>query len=416
MSRVLSELLEAKEPFFSQSIRELEAASSHPNLDIRFSSEIELRAQQKLRELGLDPHNTNGRELYQSLQDLVAIHDTFLARALGVSDTTDVNALLPKVVQIIKTLPVSRSSWALKHSVTRRLLKTHEPKKTMKELGYRSIDSMLKREPVVNVLAAARMLESTQWQKRFTKSYGDLEPSDFEIRSVEITLPTGKHWHVIGERYARASHHNVMQLRELGALIILPLPGVHLRGAAITILSVLLHNLNELRLYSTFFKMQQVKPHFGSIIAEVLLHDTPNYAELAGQQLHWRVLHRYLGRASGQSLATIFEPHVQLEDLEWRQAEQVLYRIEPALKFWEGLDCVGVLRDGKPVSFNLLDNALNFCNQLDYGQQRARHMQANLWDELYIRYLEEETVSQQLAEHFEESSSQGLTLAIGVIS
>lgn len=414
MSRILSELLEAKEPFFSQSVRELEATGGHPNLDIRFATEIELRAGQKMRELGLDPLNTNGWELYQALQDLTGLHDTFLARKLGVADPMDVNALLPKLVQIIKTLPISRSAWALKHTTLRRLLKTYEPKKTMKELGYRSIDSMLKREHPSHILAAARIIESSGWQKRFTKTYIDLQPTDFEIRSVEIALPSGKHWQQIGERYARVSHHNIVQLRELGALVVLPLPNVRLRGAAITLLSILLHHLNEIRLYSTFFKMQQVKPHFGSIIADVLLHDTPNYAELAGQQLHWRVMHRYLGRSTGQSLASIFEPHVQLEDLEWRQAEHVLYRIEPALKFWEGMDCVGVTRDGKPISFNLLDNALNYCNGLDYGLGRAKHMQTNLWDELYIRYLEQETVGQQLTEHFEDSTNQGFVMSIGV--
>jgi hypothetical protein len=413
MSRVLSELLEAKEPWFSQSIRAMEAASLHPNLDIRMTTEIGLKAQQKMRELGLDPRNTNGWELYQSLQDLVAIHDSFLAQALGIKDASSVYEVLPKLLPVIKKLPISKSSWALKHSVVRRLLKENQPKKTMKELGYRSVDSMLKREPVSQVLAAARLVEPLQWQKRFTKSYAGLEPTDFEIRSVEIVLPTSRHWQVLGGRYAQTSRHNVLQLRELGTIIVLPLPNIRLRGAAITLLSVMLHQLNELRVYSTFFKMQQVKPQFGEIISDVLLKDTPRYAELAGQQLHWRVLHRYMGRQSGQNLASIFEPHVQIEDLEWRGAEELLYRIEPALKFWEGMDSVGVIRDGKPISLSLHDNVLNYCNGLEYGQQRSKHMQANLWDELYIRYLEQETISQKLAEQFEDSTNRGFVIAIG---
>lgn len=413
MSRVLSELLEAKQPWFNHAIRDLETASHHPNLDIRFTVEIGRRAQQKMRELGLDPLNTNGWELYQGLQDIIAVHDGFLARALGVKDSSNVNEVLPKLLPIIEKLPLSRSSWAIKHSVLRRLLKEHQPKKTTKELGYRSLDSMLKREPATQILAAARMVESVQWQKRFTKAYAGLGPTDFEIRSVEIVMPKGKQWEHLGVQHARATHHNLLQLRELGAIVVMPLPGVQLRGAAITLLSVLLHHLNELRVYGTFFKMQQVKPQFGEIIADVLLKDTPGYAELAGQQLHWRVLHRYMGRQAGQNLASIFEPHVQLEDLEWRAAESVLYRIEPALKFWEDMDFVGVVRDGKPISLGLLDNTLNYCNGLNYGQQTATHMQANLWDELYIRYLEEETVGQQLAEQFEDSTPRKLVISIG---
>jgi hypothetical protein len=40
-------------------------------------------------------------------------------------------------------------------------------------------------------------------------------------------------------------------------------------------------------------------------------------------------------------------------------------------------------------------------------------MQANLWDELYIRYLEQETISQKLAEQFEDSTRRGFVIAIG---
>lgn len=413
MSRVLSELLEAKEPWFSQSIRDLETASRHPNLDIRMTAEIGQAVQQKMRELGLDPHNTNGWELYQSLQDLVAIHDSFLTKALGVKDSSDVSEVVPALIPVIKKLPVSKSCWAIKHSVVKRLLKEQQPKKTMKALGYRSIDSMLKREPAEQVLAAARIVEAPQWQKRFTKAYSNLQPIDFEIRSMEVVRPSNKHWQSLGKRYAAMHHHTVLQLRELGTLVVLPMNGVRLRGAALTLLSIMLQQLNELRVYSTFFKMQQVKPQFGEIISSVLLKGAPGYAELAGQQLHWRVLHRYMGRQSGQSLASIFEPHVQIEDLEWRGAEAVLYRIEPALKFWEGMDGVGVIRDGKPISFNLLDNALNYCNGLQYGRQRAKHMQANLWDELYIRYLEEESISQKLSEQLEGSTVKGFHISIG---
>jgi hypothetical protein len=53
MSRILSELLEAKEPTFTQTLQELEASSSHPAVDIRLTTAIEGKALQKLKELGL---------------------------------------------------------------------------------------------------------------------------------------------------------------------------------------------------------------------------------------------------------------------------------------------------------------------------------------------------------------------------
>ena len=71
MTRFLSDSLNAPEPFFRLSLRKLETANGGPNADIRFSTEVLQAAQEKLRELGLDPHDTTASELYHVLQERV---------------------------------------------------------------------------------------------------------------------------------------------------------------------------------------------------------------------------------------------------------------------------------------------------------------------------------------------------------
>ena len=46
-----------------------------------------------------------------------------------------------------------------------------------------------------------------------------------------------------------------------------------MRGIVITVLPLLLHYFNEVRLYSSFFKLQQVKPEFGGILVDTLIHE-----------------------------------------------------------------------------------------------------------------------------------------------
>src|SRR5689334_10493972 len=136
MTRFLSAALGAAEPTFSQSIQQLEHAAGRPSADIRLTSEIMQHMRRKIAELGLDPDDTTNTVL-QRVQQFLAKHDA------------------PKKV------------FALKSSVAKRLLKKKVPKNAMKQLGYRSADSMLKHETIGALYAAALIAEPDSWQRSF---------------------------------------------------------------------------------------------------------------------------------------------------------------------------------------------------------------------------------------------------------
>jgi hypothetical protein len=98
----------------------------------------------------------------------------------------------------------------------------------------------------------------------------------------------------------------------------------------------------------------------------------------------------------------IFEPHVQPEDMSWRKAEELLYRIEPALHFWHDMDYVGLMMPGGPVSFNLVDNAVCFVNGLPYSRKANNHFKEALWNEILIRYLGQRTLEQQVLKQLDK--------------
>jgi hypothetical protein len=413
MSRILSDLLGAKEPLFTQTLQELESASNSSGIDINLATEIDQKGQAKIRELGLDPSDTSSKELYHALQGLTARHDMFLSQIMGVDDPMNVEEVLSKVTNMINRLPLTRTAWVLKHAAARKLLKEMPPKKVMKQLGYRSVDSMLKRENIAELFGALRFIETSDWLHKFIRSYKKLRPQDFESRDVEVVTLSQERWEMLTRTFVNSKRRNVTHLKELGVVVIMPMPLKQMKGVGLAVLMMVMHYLDEIRAYSAYFKLAQVRSDFSAILIKTLIYDPKNTVTMIGQPIHWRVLRRHFGSAASRRHPEIFEPHVQPEDLRGQRAPEVLYRLEPALKFWEDMDWVGVLEDNsRPVSFNLMDNAISYCNGLKFGEQSIYSLQTSLWNELLARYMCHEKLEASVLKQLDDNEAL-LTISEG---
>lgn len=401
MSRLLSELLQAQEPAFESALKKLEHASGNPSVDVRLTAEITGKVHMKMRELGLDPHDSTGEELYHALQNIVKIHDQFLAAHIGITGKMDSVEVLSRLRHVIEKINVPKEAWVIKHSSAKRLIKAMVPRKTMRHLGYRSIDSMLKREPIEDIYVAVRLLEAPEWLQKFTQSYKKLNPSDFEVRQIAFLQPDTQKWGGLGKAYIQSHRHNILHLKELGVIAVLPLPIKQIPGLTLTILPLLIHYVNEIRTYSAYFKLQQVRPDFSERLVNSLLADNGGHALMAGQPVHWRVIQRYFGLPGNQHPEN-FEPHVQSEDLSWQKAEDVIYRFEPALSFWRDMDYVAVHHGDRAISFNLLDNAVSFINRLPYEERATQNFRQALWHELSMRYLSQPGLRHQVLKQLDD--------------
>ena len=404
MTRFLSSALGAVEPAFSQSIQQLEHAAGRPGTDIRLTTELAARARAKVAELGLDPKDTTGQELYEALKGRLATDEGRVRSALGIAPNTGANDILMRVQQFVSKHD-SLNCFALKSSVAKRLLKKKPPKVVMKRLGYRSIDSMLKHEPVAQLYAAALIAEPASWHRDYHEQYVRLGPGDFEQRALSILYPRTKRWQDLAATFENTLRHNMISFKELGAIVMLPLSTAP-AGLATTTLLLMLEEMNSIRAQSSFMKLQQVKPDFGRVIQRLSKSEAYTSAELAGQAVPWRMIQRFYARTPQAYHSDIFEPHVQLEDLQWRSGEDVLAELEPTLAFWQDTQCLGFLQDGQPVSCNVLDVALSYCNQLSYTDRIVHFLRDNLWHELMLRYLDqqnlEEAVHRQLSAELAE--------------
>ena len=81
MSAHLSKLVGKAEKEVAQFIAEMEDEFGNPSADVRLLAEVNRLARQKMAELGLDPRDTTGEELYHTLgarfdRDAKPIHKT----------------------------------------------------------------------------------------------------------------------------------------------------------------------------------------------------------------------------------------------------------------------------------------------------------------------------------------------------
>lgn len=399
MTRFLSEALGAVEPIFSRGIQQLEHAAGRPGTDIRLTADIIQKTRSKIGELGLDPSDTTGPELYNALQERLRTDEATVRKVLGLNDDATPDEIVARVVQFL-TKQAPSTSFILKASVAKRLLKKKPPKVAMKRLGYRSVDSMLKHETAAQVYAAALMTESSSWHRTFREQYAKLAPTDFESKKISLVHPSTKRWQQLAYEFVDASRHNIVSFPELGTVVLLPIDQ-SVDALAITTLLLASEEMNAIRAHSSYAKLQQVKPDFGKIIQKSSVSEPYTSAELAGQPVSWRVIQRYYARFTDAYHPEIFEPHVQSDDLSWNSGEDVLAKLDSSLGFWQGTAHLGLIHEGAVVSCNALDVALGYCNHLGFSERIVHFVRDNLWHELMMHYLHQENleaaVHQQLA-------------------
>lgn len=378
---VLQELLGAEEPLFSLALRQLETASGHDGRDARLVADIAVKVREGTISLGLDPQDTTARELFAALMARAERDDRRLATRLGSEYWMDISS----VAKLIKQANIPIGAWVLKRAAAKRLLKSVPPRGLMKALGYRSIDSMLKHEPIDSLMVAARFTEDEKWNARYMTHLSNFTGSDFETRDICMTVLNEKYSVAVASAIA-AKMHNVVHSKEMGVVGLLA-NGHHKKGDVIVSLVFILHYIAEVQSYTSFFKLRQVDKDFGSLLVHLLVDDVPLDADIAGHAIHWRVVHRFFGSHYAGDHPELFEPHIQPEDLMWRRAEHMLEQIDPDMGFWVGKDYVATVKDGHVVTFNLLDVCLAYAAGDSYDSFGLGQFRDCLWNELLARYL-----------------------------
>lgn len=397
MAKFLRDLLDAEEPLFSLSLRQLEKASGNHGADVKLIADITEMSHQSMRSLRLDPRNTSGPELYQALLARVEKDNHRLAGIIGAKEPENVRHMIPYMVEAANKVKFNRKVFVIKHEKAKELLRTMPPFTLMKKLGYKNVDEMLKGEDFDEMYTALRFSEGPQWLNEYDELFKTVTSHDYEERDLRIVAMNHDKYVDLAEHFVQKKLHNITHTKELGVIVVVPMKVDRMKGLALKSLPLLLHYMNEVKLYSAFFKLKsKTVKNFGNVVMETLIADTGTGAQMAGQYVHWRVIQRYLGRHKEEATREAFEPHVQPEDLHWRRAEDLLYQIDPDLEFWKERDYVAVHYDNFPVALNLFDVSFAYSNNESYENRYAYHFRESLWNEIFARYMGMKNLENQI--------------------
>lgn len=396
MSRKLSKLLGADESLFAILVRNLEKSSGNRGIDIRLAEELEQKARSAMIELGLDPHDTTGEELYRALQNKVLQDDDHLTQILGMPSGISVEDMIPDFQKIITRTKLPIRTWAIKRHVARELLRKMPPRQVMKRFGHKTADALIKAEDVLEIYGAVYLFEKSSWLQKLTETYKELDAADFEERDVQIIALPKKLWNKSSVGVAERSRPFILQINEIGASCIVPPRRDDSPAFTIATLAFLLHSINEIRAYAAYIKLNRVRADFGEIVAGFHNVGHTMQLELSGNPVDWRSVHRHYGSPLTENFPEHFEPHVQSEDFQWRTVEDTIYRIDKRLGYWQGLSCTAAMIDGALIPLGLLDNAESCAKGLSFDRRITGHSKQALWSELWARYIGQSPFEQQI--------------------
>jgi hypothetical protein len=264
---------------------------------------------------------------------------------------------------------------ALKHTVAKDLLRKNPPKKLMKHLNYRSLESMLKREDIEALYAGAPTIESGAWLKKLAKSTSKLKASDFEMRQASFIVMPSKRWSKVATR-------PVSDVPLMGAVAAWPIKLFAKRESLYCSLT-LLQAAEILETDSFYLKTNQFNPNFGKMVSGLAGSGDLQPLAIDDQAFFsWGHLRK--------ALEDYDEPLTKLAGLH------------PTLRWWKDSHNLALL-DGGPVSMNLGDNLKSLLSGADYKRRHSGSCIHRLKSELLGRYARYEGVKNYLQSQFDDT-------------
>jgi hypothetical protein len=387
MSKKIAELLGVNFDILNSELSALERASGNPGVDVRMTAELMELSRRKLRSLGLDPNDSTGEEVYYALQTLAQRHEKYLMNALHLRNQE--NTLQDEIISIVNKLSFPKKGWFIKNSATKQILRKQPPRLAMKALGYRSLESMLKREPVGSILATTQYYEGQKWKDDFTNKITELSTADFEWRIASV-----QHCRL---RKMPANAQNIQKAPEAlgifiaGCVVIVSCEGrdtpLQPGGILLQLLNIF-HGIAHIRTLSSFLLTKRMQSNFSGDFSRIVHKNQQPLFRISQSNVHWRVAQRRLTKSILDGDTPHSEEFLSYDDLVWRHSEDILYTIEPALHFWAESKYLGRIEtDGRPLSFNLHDVTAGLTQRYSYQHRTSLYMQSALWDELMLRYM-----------------------------
>ena len=387
------------------SIDTLEKITDKKNALEEVYEEVQENSNQVLKHLGFT-HPT-AEEIFTSLEGNVATLDKKIFQALG-KPLCNTSKGCMSLIEAVLDKHEQKKGFFLKKDVAGNLLKENPPQNILAELGYESVDEMLRREDLFEVYAALRFMEDRDWlNTNYLLAYRNLKEDDFETRPIQIKVLDGEKWEKVTKAFLKKKLHPMSHLKELGFIFIIPSSQIHQILTAY-LFGMTSHYLNEITLYSNYFKYYSSSSDFGRKIVSAIRGDVPEVQKRKSDHYLWLVIQRYLFKEN-PSDPRLGVPHINPEAAYHASASVALEKLEKIAKnlsfhFDGKTDWLATwmpTKNGKQVlvNFNFMDNAMSLMNKLPFEERYDYHFHEALWNKIFTTYFGEDKLLDVVIKH-----------------
>ena len=400
-TKLLINLLRADEYSFRQYIDGLEHVCLRPGVDIRLSAEIVTSVREKTRALGFDPKDTTTRELYHLLKARLESDDAALRMQLRL-DGADPEKTAKILATNAHKLSKNERSLSLTNAGVKKLLKAVPPRKTMRLLRYRSLESVVKRTNPKLLYTLACLVEGKSWNSQVHAKMLRLATKDVQWQQVSCA-PIPLDW------YRKLSAHlddkgAFISNNEVGSVFVAPVVDASIQGSTVLSLGLLLNAAQTVAINSVPYRKSAFDQGYMSILPELAHNVMPDLVSIHGLRPSWKIVHELMNKG------VVGEQSPELEfivgESSWQSVEMKLATLLPSMDFWVNSHYLGVDTQHKPISFHVMDLALDVATQSSFAEQSTTHFEASLWNELQLRYLQNDVLNHSLSRQLSATHDQ----------
>lgn len=383
-SRRISGIFNAKEPEFTHSIYELEKLSGRSSHDIRVFVDLMHHFNNLSKELNLDHTDTTPAELYHSLIIQFQNDSKKLSDRLGVNVSDSPAEVAGKCIAYLEKRTEWRKFWCVKQSVLKKQLKNNPPKKVMKVLGLRSMDSLLKREPITQTLILAKIVEGISWRRNYIDQANSMTNSDFDEQKIAIKIISSAR--LTSLKKAEIRLKQVVYSSEESSYIIVAPADRRFEGDVMFYFDTLVNHINGVISRSAFYRFKGLRPDFFESL-KAIRQDGFKQTSFINWPIRWSAIMHSIQHHGNRNLAERLDLNVQAHNLFGLSTERELQQFG----IWEK-GFVYSDKHGSIVSTNLSDVIINAVNQNSFEESYNEFGKNRLYDELFSRYLNHDRV------------------------
>lgn len=404
----IARILRVDKNYLNRISSHLERASGRTGAMQSLMEKNQAEILEALNTLNLHP-KSGAAEIYDALLSKLEKDDLAVFELFQKPDYTKPEAY-KTILGFARDFSGVETGFFIKHEKAREFIKNQPPPKVMQALGYKNVDELLEKEDLVEIFAALRFIEGSEWLNSvFFKQYASLRPEDFEERGIELRVLSPQ-WVEAAKSFMQKKHHNLSHLKELGATFVIPW-SLGLTGETMRMFSLLLHYMHEIDFYSRLFRRYaEDAPAFSSRVISALRGDILESRPV--NETTWLIVQRYLAK-DDENDWRLFWPHVNPEAIHWQKAERDLVKLGnrfgvTGLGFWHDLDWVGDFFKTEVgievfVSFDFIDTAMSVVKQKELNKYLYHH-QESLWNKIFASHFGEQRMEQMIEENFIEGA------------